>query len=125
MVTLPIAAFFLSYFFIFTPAEWGGDLYTQDSLTYSGIVSVVTVNLIMAFFVFYAVALEPDNDNEADQSESAIKNDSPVDKSTEKTKKPKKSTEKAKKQTTNSDDSIDNIEKDSELRSRAPLTKSK
>lgn len=73
MVTLPIFAFFFSYYILFTPAEYGGDLLFQDSLTYSGVVAVVTVNIIMGFFVFYAMRIDPQRDEGYENAEENIK----------------------------------------------------
>lgn len=72
MVTLPIFAFFFSYYLLFTPADYGGDLLFQDSLTYSGVVAVVTVNIIMGFFVFYAMRIDPHRDEGYENAEENI-----------------------------------------------------
>jgi len=62
MAVLPVSAFFAARKFLFPSALQGGDWDVDESLTYSGIIAIITVNLIMVAFAVWAVLWDPDRD---------------------------------------------------------------
>lgn len=100
MVFFPLLTFFGTSLFVFPTVANGGTYTDNDNLTYSGLASVVAVNIVIVCYMVYALCLDPDRDLYDDEEESGEEekvdkksdeaSDAPKKKKVKKTKKNKK-----------------------------------